>query len=153
MLNTEEFTKRIEIILNYYNYSAATFADKIGIQRSSLSHLLSGRNKPSLDFILKMVTTFPEIDLEWILFGKGNFPKNDSTYNIPEGKNKIDVNPTLFEEIIVADKEEKNSTHFPPNLEQVEEKVSEVKNESQQSSIERIVFFYTNGSFKEYIPN
>ena len=90
MLNTEEFTKRIEIILNYYNYSAATFADKIGIQRSSLSHLLSGRNKPSLDFILKMVTTFPEIDLEWILFGKGNFPKNDSTYNLSEEKNKMD---------------------------------------------------------------
>ena len=84
---------------------------------------------------------------------KGNFPKNDSAYNLPEEKNKIDLNPTLFEEIIVADKEEKNNTHFPPNLEQVEEKVTEVKNESQQSSIERIVFFYTNGSFKEYIPN
>ncbi|PZQ78296.1 MAG: XRE family transcriptional regulator, partial [Flavobacterium johnsoniae] len=51
MVNTEDFIKRLEKILDYYNLTASSFADKIGVQRSSISHLLSGRNKPSLDFI------------------------------------------------------------------------------------------------------
>jgi transcriptional regulator with XRE-family HTH domain len=46
------------------------FADKIGVQRSSLSHLLSGRNKPSLDFILKILDVFPDVDLYWMINGK-----------------------------------------------------------------------------------
>jgi transcriptional regulator with XRE-family HTH domain len=75
MVNTDDFIKRLEKILDYYNLNASSFADKIGVQRSSLSHLLSGRNKPSLDFILKINDVFPEVDLYWILNGKGNFPK------------------------------------------------------------------------------
>jgi plasmid maintenance system antidote protein VapI len=74
MVNTEEFIKRLEIILDYYGLNASAFADKIGVQRSSLSHL-SGRNKPSLDFILKIVDVFPDVDLYWILNGKGVFLK------------------------------------------------------------------------------
>ena len=82
MVNTEDFIKRLEKILDYYNLTASSFADKIGVQRSSISHLLSGRNKPSLDFILKILDVFPEIDLYWILNGKGSFPKNNEEYNI-----------------------------------------------------------------------
>ena len=77
MVNTDDFIKRLEILLDYYSISASVFADKIGVQRSSLSHLLSGRNKPSLDFILKIIEVFPDIDLYWILNGKGTFPKSD----------------------------------------------------------------------------
>jgi len=76
MVNTEDFIKRLEIILDYYGLNASSFADKIGVQRSSLSHLLSGRNKPSLDFVLKILEVFPDVDLYWILNGKGTFPKN-----------------------------------------------------------------------------
>ncbi|MBK9224402.1 MAG: helix-turn-helix transcriptional regulator [Flavobacterium sp.] len=75
MVNSEDFIKRLEFILDYYSLTASGFADKIGVQRSSLSHLLSGRNKPSLDFILKILEFFPEIDLYWILNGQGNFLK------------------------------------------------------------------------------
>src|SRR3970282_2834155 len=77
MVNTEEFIKRLEIILDYYGLNASAFADKIGRHRSSLSHLLSGRNKPSLDFILKILDVFPDVDLYWILNGKGTFPKSE----------------------------------------------------------------------------
>ena len=56
MVNSDDFIKRLEIILDYYALSASGFADKIGVQRSSLSHLLSGRNKPSLDFIFRLFT-------------------------------------------------------------------------------------------------
>jgi len=50
MVNTDDFIKRLEKILDYYSLSASTFADQIGVQRSSLSHLLSGRNKPQFRF-------------------------------------------------------------------------------------------------------
>ncbi|MFC4739967.1 helix-turn-helix domain-containing protein, partial [Flavobacterium ponti] len=79
MVNIEDFIKRLETILEYYSLTASSFADKISVQRSSMSHLLSGRNKPSLDFIMKLVEEFPEVSLEWILNGKGSFPKDDFT--------------------------------------------------------------------------
>ncbi len=75
MVNIEDFIKRLEILLDYYGVNASAFADKIGVQRSSLSHLLSGRNKPSLDFVLKILEVYPDVDLYWILNGQGSFPK------------------------------------------------------------------------------
>lgn len=75
MLNSGDFTNRIKKIMDFYNLSASVFADKIGVQRSSISHIVSGRNKPSLDFILKVTSAFTEVDINWLLNGKGEFPK------------------------------------------------------------------------------
>lgn len=75
MVNSTEFTDRIKKVMHYYDFTASSFADKIGVQRSSISHILSGRNKPSLDFILKITNTFSDVDIHWLLNGKGNFPK------------------------------------------------------------------------------
>ncbi|MEQ6124017.1 helix-turn-helix transcriptional regulator [Pseudotenacibaculum sp. MALMAid0570] len=79
MVNSTEFTARLKKILTHYELSASIFADKIGVQRSSISHILSGRNKPSLDFILKVTNTFTEVDIYWLLNGKGSFPKENKT--------------------------------------------------------------------------
>lgn len=76
MVNTEEFVQRLEKVINYYGLSASAFADKIAVQRSTISHLLTGRNKPSLEFVLKVVKSFPEVNLYWLLNGKGTFPAN-----------------------------------------------------------------------------
>ncbi|MGB5648048.1 MAG: helix-turn-helix transcriptional regulator, partial [Muriicola sp.] len=59
MVNSEEFVHRLEKILSFYNLSASSFADKIGVQRSSISHLLTGRNKQSLEFVMKVVKSYP----------------------------------------------------------------------------------------------
>lgn len=75
MINNTEFTERIRKIMEFFELSSSVFADKIGVQRSSISHILSGRNKPSLDFILKVTSTFAEVDIHWLLNGKGEFPK------------------------------------------------------------------------------
>ena len=75
MINTEKFSKRLRQVMDYYQVSSATFADKIGVQRSSISHLLSGRNKPSLEFVLKVLENYKDVELYWLLNGKGNFPK------------------------------------------------------------------------------
>ena len=85
MVNTEDFTKRLQKIMTYLGLSASGFADKIGVQRSSISHILSGRNKPSLEFIMKVLSSIPEVDLYWLLNGKGQFPIN-SEKNLRESK-------------------------------------------------------------------
>ncbi len=77
MVNIGEFTSRLEKILDFYQVSAAAFADKIGVQRSSISHILTGRNKPSLEFVMKVVRSYPEVNLYWLLNGKGEFPSKD----------------------------------------------------------------------------
>lgn len=63
--------KRIELLMQAQNLTSSQFADRIGVQRSGLSHILSGRNNPSLDFVLKVLAAFPEIDPLWLLQGKG----------------------------------------------------------------------------------
>lgn len=77
---------RIETIISHLELTVSAFADEIGVQRSSLSHLLNGRNKPSLDFVMKLVDTYPQVDLYWLLKGEGNFPKTTEDRKI-----KIDV--------------------------------------------------------------
>ena len=64
-------TDRISLLIKAKNLSAAQFADEIGVQRSGISHLMSGRNKPSLDLIQKTLQRFPDVSTEWLLFGKG----------------------------------------------------------------------------------
>ncbi|MDC3195534.1 helix-turn-helix domain-containing protein [Flavobacteriaceae bacterium] len=81
MVNILGFTNRLKEILNYHQLTASLFADKIGVQRSSISHILSGRNKPSLDFILKVTNTFTDVDIYWLLNGKGEFPKEQGPNN------------------------------------------------------------------------
>jgi len=66
----EEIVKRISQILEEQQLSSSAFADTIGVQRSSISHVLSGRNKPSLEFILKIIRAFPSYSTDWLLFGK-----------------------------------------------------------------------------------
>ena len=115
MVNNEVFAKRIKKIILFYGISAAQLADKIGVQRSSISHLLSGRNKPSLDFIMKLLHSYPEIELHWLLNGKGTFP--------------------------VQQEKQKNILENTPQT---------ALKENKDKSIDRIVIFYKDGSFKNY---
>jgi transcriptional regulator with XRE-family HTH domain len=122
MINTEAFTKRLQQVIDYYGESASSFAEKIGVQRSSISHILSGRNKPSLEFVLKILAAFPEVELYWLLNGKGEFPSTKETM----ASNTITTPPAPVIENKMA---------------------SEIK---KDHSIERIVIFYSDGSFKSF---
>ncbi|TDX10281.1 helix-turn-helix domain-containing protein [Flavobacterium sp. S87F.05.LMB.W.Kidney.N] len=148
MVNIDDFVKRLEIVLDYYGLNASAFADKIGVQRSSMSHLLSGRNKPSLDFVMKILEVFPDVDLYWILIGRGNFPKNDdvviSETKTPSPISNENSSQDLFSEIKFS-KNEKTETKVLPE--------SKMPNfNSEDNEIEKIVFFYKNGTFKTYSP-
>lgn len=148
MVNIDDFVKRLEVLMDYYSLSTSAFADKIGVQRSSMSHLLSGRNKPSLDFVMKIIEVFPEVDLYWILLGTGNFPKRDEEVSL---KNEKTISPILSNENFGEDL-------FSP-IESKEEKKAETKISSElensnfsltNEEIEKIVIFYKNGRFKAY---
>ena len=119
MINTEEFTKRLQKVMDYYGESASSFAEKISVQRSSISHILSGRNKPSLEFILKILSSFPDVELYWLLNGKGEFPA--SKIKATQSESPIHNIETKLTSKVETDK-----------------------------SIERIVIFYSDGSFKNF---
>lgn len=158
MVNIENFIKRLEIILEYYGLNASSFADRIGVQRSSLSHLLSGRNKPSLDFILKILDVFPDVDLYWILNGKGTFPKNTEQVNTKENTEEevekqrsiTPLNNEIIPENLSSEIKNMNS------ISALETKKMESQNsakEATSSEIDKIVIFYKNGTFKSYVPD
>lgn len=132
MINTDAFIERLEKILAHYQLSASAFADALGIQRSGVSHLLSGRNKPSLDFVLKLLHTYPEVDLQWLMNGKGEFPKS---------KHQSD---DLFSES--SPNNQTTSTKSERSL------AAQPSVESTQKSIKEIVVFYTDGTFSCYKP-
>ena len=153
MVNVDDFIKRLEIILDYYNLSASAFADKISVQRSSLSHLLSGRNKPSLDFIIKVIEVFPEVDLYWILNGKGSFPKSENVITTVLETEKKNLSQPFQEnsnsEFNLFSTEENGDTPTLPASNLVESIKTENNSDEE---IERIVIFFKNGTFKNYKP-
>ncbi|MCL5127875.1 MULTISPECIES: helix-turn-helix domain-containing protein [unclassified Algibacter] len=132
MINSEAFIKRLQKVMEYYGESASSFAEKISVQRSSISHILSGRNKPSLEFVLKTLTAFPEVELYWLMNGKGSFPAKSKT------------------------EEETKTPSLPPNNNiQTPQKTDNIQNSlnlkvDADKTIERIVVFYSDGSFKNY---
>lgn len=92
--------ERLKIILEYYNLSASHFAERIDVPRSSISHLLSGRNKPSLDFIIKVEKAFDEVNLDWLIYGKGNFPKDKEAPSLFDEPAKKPVAENIISETI-----------------------------------------------------
>lgn len=89
MINNEAFVKRLKKVIEFYGETASSFAEKIEVQRSSISHILSGRNKPSLDFILKVLNSYPEVELYWLLNGKGEFPSEKKNISKITGESKV----------------------------------------------------------------
>ena len=126
MAATEDFIRRMEMLLDHYGVSTSAFADKIGVQRSGISHLLSGRNKPSLDFIMKIISAYPEVDLYWLLTGAGNLTRD------ADGGSTLSAMP--------AEKIKKGRI------------AAESKTDRLSSEIDKIVIFYSDGTFSHHKP-
>lgn len=77
---------RINVILKSKNITSSQLAEKIGIQPSGMSHILKGRNNPSLDFVKKVLTAYPEISPDWLLFGNGEMLRASESPKVPENK-------------------------------------------------------------------
>ena len=83
-----EMKDRIAPIIRAQNLTAAEFALRLGVQPSNVSHLLSGRNNPSLDFVMKLKETFPEYSFDWIILGRGPMTVSDYRPTSPSMENK-----------------------------------------------------------------
>jgi transcriptional regulator with XRE-family HTH domain len=99
----EVITERVMKIMEDNGLSAAQMADKIGVQRSAISHILSGRNKPSLDFILKVLESFENVSSDWLLKGEKEGEKASvfTPENQPKIASKIDGKKTIEKVLIL----------------------------------------------------
>jgi transcriptional regulator with XRE-family HTH domain len=123
---------RISLVLRTKNISPSVLADELGVQRSGISHILNGRNKPSLDFIQKLIKLYPDISIQWILFGEGPMMN-------PYPAEKTDNRP-LTSTMISADK----NKHTMPDLFNMQEEVKEAASDSQEGKIAEDEFQYVD---------
>ena len=140
MLNVDAFIERLEKIMESHQLSAAAFAEKIGVQRSSVSHILSKRNKPSLDFILKIHDYFDDVSLEYLLLG-ATPPSSSNSSSTP---NSMPLNESNDGNVV---KNEKSLFDSLP-LEQSNSSIPQFTSEE----ILQIIQLYADGSFCVFKP-
>lgn len=140
---------RILKVMEQEGLTPSKFAESIGIQRSAMSHIISGRNNPSLDVLLKILEKFTYIDSDWLLFGKGNMRKEEA-YMEPDLFNHTPVNPPGV--LSLAENRRENGLQLAGNSSKppVIEKVIPV--ESPAKKVSKIMIFYTDNTYDTFIP-
>lgn len=146
---------RLQLFLEMEQLSQSQFAEKMGIQRSGVTHLLSGRNKPSFDFIAKMLQTFPDLSPEWLILGKGK-PYKDTTDNqniaTPEELPITAPETDLFDDYTEFHQEESHTDIS--NLDKYEQspkkETSTLSNNLSEApkAIEAILILYKDGTYE-----
>lgn len=110
---------RIRLILKANNLTSSEFADKIGVKRSNLSHVLSGRNKPGLEFLSKVIESFPNVNASWLITGtqrNGDFQEESNEVKPEEAmasSNQIISTDSKIERIVVFYKDGSFTSHLP----------------------------------------
>lgn len=117
--------ERIEFIMNGYGLTSSQFADKTGIPRASVSHILSGRNKPSLEVLQKVAAVFPDIDIQWLMLGVGQKP--DFSQAVVQGESS----KVIAEESAVAQEANLFMQYNEP-----EQPVVSIRQQSKQSVVQ-----------------
>jgi transcriptional regulator with XRE-family HTH domain len=171
----ENLTDRIQLLISTKGFTNAEFADKIGVQPSNISHIISGRNKPSLDLVTKILNGFKEIRTEWLLKGTGSMTRDYTLFEMEEEGAPQRVSSTVnasakatpdvsSEKILKAsgDKSFKNVQEKAGLEGDIPEKEGLKKmkvpdentnpHKKQQKAIEKIVVFYEDNTFREYFP-
>lgn len=138
--------ERILKFLAEEQISSSKFADEIGVQRSSVSHILSGRNNPSFDFIQKILNKYINISADWLIMGKGEM----YTEQWKQAK--------LFTEVSENEKyrnDKEKEVMLKSNSGKEDDKSIELPKaeEKKKVNVEKIVIFYSDKSFKEYFPS
>lgn len=171
--------ERVQLIIKAKNLTASQFADEIGIQRSGMSHVLTGRNNPSLEFVQKILRRYPEIDTNWLIFGNGsmyseNLLANANIKVLPDKETAVSDGNDLFS-ALVPDSGKKTTLEIVP---EIERKASENKNiirdppliipsqemaketysspgteiSKPKGKVDKIILFYSDNSFEEFLP-
>lgn len=151
---------RINKLIAMEKLTPSKFAELIGVQRSSISHILSGRNKPSFDVIQFILKRFSNINAEWLILGTGDMYKKPVQINLfdhppafpePNRALKKDSGTSLTDKI-----EGKLGSEPMPNsnIENIFSKSEFKDNENAifKKNIEKVLIFYTDKTFTEYTP-
>lgn len=148
MVNTQAFPKRLKQLMAYYDLNASSFSDTIDFNRSTISHLLSGRNKPSLEFVMKILHKFPEVNIDWLVDGKGDFPSNQEKLQFHEEETPKSNPPPIQEELL----EEEAKAIYEKIPSSLKQDLSKQRDDlvSSKKEIAKIVIFYTDSSFEAY---
>jgi len=118
-------------------------ADKLHIQRSGLSHILSGRNNPSLDFVKKVLTEFPQYGMEWFIFGDTNV--NSDVYKSEHGKEY-----SLFGDEVKSNEFTTKPTPSHQGISQKREKSqSLIPEKATAKKLVKVIMVYDNRTFEE----
>lgn len=164
---------RIAQILKTKNITATQFADELNVQRSGISHILSGRNNPSLDFVMKIKETYPEFNLDWLILGKGpatgNITSKEIRSEIKNESKQTEFLPDLFsienevkdeikiEKVVEANNVIPEIEISPKSHPGNEKKASSVDEEALKRApakrIIRLITLYNDLTFDSYEPN
>ena len=125
-------SQRIQTIMNHYKLNAGDFANRLGVQKSSISHLVSGRNKPSFLFINKLATALPDVDITWFVTGKGNMLRSIEKAN-------SDMSTVQSEDVEYIRKKDYG-------VQTAKKKSDSLL--SKEPDVKQIVIFYTDDTFK-----
>jgi len=137
---------RILELIKELGLSSSQFADEIGVQRSAMSHLVSGRNNPSLEFVMKVLKRFPQVNTEWLLNGSGSM-----TTGKKESEPLVGTSQDLFQEIHepIPEKKENEMPLEKPDSRRI---AKSRKDTTGEKEIERIIVIYNDRSFRELLP-
>ena len=141
--------ERLLEFLRVENKSSAQFAEEIGVQPSGISHILSGRNNPSLDFVLKMLEKYQLLSTDWLLFGKGSMYKDPKMQTLFDEESIFNQN---IDTKLIQKPPEKPDQEMNEAIKYQSDEDPSGYNRNKGASIARIVWFYDDNSFGEYFP-
>ncbi len=147
---------RIKWTMDHFKLTASEFADKIGVQRSAVSHVLSGRNKPSLDFLIKIKKQYPIINLDWLVLGSGNpLSEQDSDLfgnirndeRVEESFHQEKINEG--QETLVENKADENNHSGQPEG-NIGNMLLHDRVKTGNRKLKRVILLYDDGSFQAF---
>lgn len=153
---------RLDKLLLAEQLTPAKFADIIGVQRSSISHIISGRNKPSFDFIAKVLQRFPRVSPDWLILGRGDMYKQmvqASLFDTPVVKDVIVEQKSEPQEVVEPDSAaydaaaSESISKEPPTQKTEMESSYPIDIKAFDKEVERIVVFYKDRTFRSYTPS
>lgn len=139
---------RFRYVMKVYNETPSSFADKIGVQRSSISHILSERNKPSLDFIQKILEYYPKIDAQWLINGKQSTNEKMVTAAVNSS-----IEPER--EDAYLQEEERQAVQKEQLVELNSDEIAVKANKQlvdATKKVDRIIIFYSDHTFETFNP-
>ncbi len=145
---------RLKQFLAAENITQAQFADNINVVRASVSHILSGRNNPSFDFIKAMMTKYPNLNMDWLMFGKGKMYKetisieSDQLFPVESVQQPQEetVPPAQRAQEIPPIAEEKDSVQFSSELNTLG---NNLKTTVNQRKVTKVIIMFDDGSYQE----